>query len=1024
MEKEIIEEYLVEKLQEKDWKFVSAKDLKRESYEEPLLLLNLGEAIRKINKHHNLSSQDISKVIDLLRSKFSGVETSKKILSYLKEGVPIKLEKTNELVYIKLIDYENISNNEFIVSRQVYFEGKGLIKVDIVLFVNGIPLVIIECKNPLNRFINWEDGFYQIKRYEKEVEELFKYVQFSVVVVDENEAKYFPNIPWSDELEKANTWRIKGENKTQLDGIIEMLSPNILLDILKNFIFIRDERKRISKVIPRYMQYRAVNEIYKYVINNLNKENKEVKGGTIWHFQGSGKTLTMIYAAYKLYNEKLLENPTIFFIVDRKELEKQLSEEISALDLGIKPLVIESIEQLKQVLTADKGKGMRGWIVVLIHKFREKDLGALRKYLEKFYKEEETILTRKNVIVFVDEAHRTQYGKLADTMRSILRNAFFFAFTGTPVTERERNTFKFFGKPLDIYFMDESIKDGYTLPIHYIPSLERIKVDKEKLNKFLESLEEFLKQDYLEEIPENLDKLPERIKDKIAKRLKLENIKIFLEDEDRIKKIAKDIVEHFRKNVDGKFKAFVVAGSRKACLIYKKYLDEYFGDPKYCEIVMTFERNDLPEFQEYERKLRERYNWKQTEEILKEIQDKFKTEEYPKILIVTNMLLTGFDAPILQTMYLDKPMKGHTLLQALARVNRPLKERGKIFGLIVDYIGILDRIKEAIEFYEYLAKNKYELSNVIANYEVALSLLEAKIEEMKKIIGEIRVRYEEKDLRKYYEYLYKLVSKIVKGNNEKRFLELYKEILNLYEYLGFTQERFKFRDFLIFLEDLYTIFLRSRGTEEREEVRKWYRIVKEEILKNVKTKEIEKSLPPIEITKQAEIVINEIEKEYEDINARVWNLSGIIRNVLIQKPKSETYQDLRANLEKIIEKWKNRKIKIEEVYEEMKKILLSLSSLQEKKSNLNLNDVEFSIFDLLKKKLKDVDEKFLAEKVKELYAEILNEIGDEKSKEWKYRKELGSKIKRVIRLFLIKNFKDKLTLEERDELTSKIFEYL
>ncbi|MHA1410944.1 MAG: type I restriction endonuclease subunit R, partial [Candidatus Odinarchaeia archaeon] len=660
-------------------------DLDRESKEEPLLVSVLAESIRKINSKLNLTPNDVKLVINKLRSKTTGAEGIRGVLRFMKNGVPIKLEKTKELRYIDLFDYKNVENNWFIVSNQVIFRNKETIIPDIVLFVNGIPLVLVECKDPTNPSVSWEDGFNQIKSYEQLMPELFKYVQFSVAA--EENVRYFANIPW-EYYPKTHTWREEGLDER--DSIIEMLSPHKLLDIIRNYVFIREKRGRVIKVITRYMQYRAANKIYSRVIDTLNGKDDK-KSGLIWHWQGTGKTLTMIFAAHKLYREKILEKPTILFILDRIELKDQIYDELNFLDLGFKPEEIESIEQLKRFLKHDEGKGKRGIFVILIYKFRKEELDELQKYLhDKTKSGEITVLNRENIIGFIDEGHRTQYGVLAAQMRRIFKNAFFFAFTGTPIAKKSKDTYLLFSYPekgeeyLDKYFIEDSIRDGFTIPIACMSRL-----DDQHLKKA--DLEAFLAQE-LEEIPEEFR---EDVKEKVKK--KLRGVRVLMSNPKRIEKIAKDIANHFKENVDGRFKAMVVAVSRSACVKYKKALDKYLPE-EYTDVIMTYNRSDPPPITKYFSELKNKYNKIDEDEIREEIIDKFKKEgEYPKILIVTDMLLTGFDAPILQTMYLDKPLKEHRLLQAIARTNRPYPE--KEAGLIVDYVGIMKKLSQALKIY-------------------------------------------------------------------------------------------------------------------------------------------------------------------------------------------------------------------------------------------------------------------------------------------------------------------------------------
>ncbi|MEW6002140.1 MAG: HsdR family type I site-specific deoxyribonuclease, partial [Nitrospirota bacterium] len=689
IEKIAVEDYLAEKLQERGWRFVPADDLERNTYEEPLLIPNLIRGLKRINKKLEIGDDEINRVINELKLTGTGIEGAKRILNFYKFGVPVKFEKEKVVKYVQLFDFEDIENNEFIVSRQVYYQGRDRIRTDIILYVNGVPLVDIECKNPTNISESWFNAYKQIKDYEKTVPELYKYIQIGVAA--ESQARYFPIVPWQEEV-KTYEWKIGAIHELPLqnsiDSTIEMLSRDTLLDLIKNFLFFRVEFGNATKVVTRHMQYRAANKIINRVKESLDSRLTPYTSrtkGLIWHWQGSGKTLTMIFAANKLYYMRELGNPTIFFIVDRIELEDQLYSEIYALDI-VEPEIIGTVWELKELLKFDDYRGKRGIFIILIHKFRPEELKEVYGEIEKISKRKETIMNRKNVVAFVDEGHRTQYGLLAAQMKAILKNAFFFALTGTPISKRGRDTYLEFSylpeeAYLDRYFITDSIEDGFTVKIVYQPRLEKeVHLNKDLLEAFLET--EF------EELPEDIR---EDVEERVKKRLNA--IKVVLENPFRIKTIAEDIAKHFKENIDGKFKAMVVAGSRNACEIYKRELDKHL--PKeYSEIVMTFTEHDKPKFLQYVAEAKVRYGGKDIGDIRKDVIEKFKEEEFPKILIVTDMLLTGFDAPNLQVMYLDKLLKEHRLLQAVARTNRPFKDL-KEAGVIIDYVGILKEFKKA-----------------------------------------------------------------------------------------------------------------------------------------------------------------------------------------------------------------------------------------------------------------------------------------------------------------------------------------
>jgi len=724
-EKRLVEDYIIDRLVSvKGWRFVEASSLKRDDLREPLLISDLIDAIGRINRGFELTEGDINRVLSELKMAPATMEGAKTVLRSLKHGVPVKLEKERIVKNIQIIDYEHIESNDFVVSRQIRFSGYGEIRADIILYVNGIPIVLIECKSPAKPYSTLEDAYNQVKRYERTVPELFKYVQFSIAA--EWNANYFPNTTEGKDTPQEK-WRVEGI-EDEVDAIIEMLDKRTLLDILRNFIFIREVKGEYTRVIARWMQYQAANKMVERVLKNLKGEDPR-KNGLIWHWLGSGKTLTMIFTANKLWTLNIPENPTIFFIVDRIELEEQLRNEYEALETSLPNL--QKIESIKELLETLK-LGKRGTFLTLIHKFRPEEIKTLIEELERLSAsaEEETILTRRNIVAFIDEGHRTQYGLLAAAMRCALKNAFFFAFTGTPIAKGKKDTYAYFAYPeqgeyhLHRYFIIDSQKDGHTIPIAFTTRL----LDKVglKYNKEIsQEYQTFLEAETFEDLEDRLDptaykeiidflvergalkEIPEEYRLQVRERIKnkMTKIKVFMEKPDRIQTIAQDIAKHFKENVDGKFKAMVVTASRLACVRYKKALDQAFKNlevpnpEQYTEIVMTYAQNDPEEIATYEQKLKEKYGKaKETAEINKEIINKFKEEEYPKIVIVTDMLITGFDYPQLQTIYLDKPLKGHLLLQTVARVNRPAKE--KEVGLIVDYVGVLEDYEKALAFYE------------------------------------------------------------------------------------------------------------------------------------------------------------------------------------------------------------------------------------------------------------------------------------------------------------------------------------
>ncbi len=991
-EKSLVEDYILQKLIEKGWRFVPANELERESFSEPLLLNNLGRAINRLNIDKGIGEGETKHVLNELKLKGSGIEGIKQILNFLKFGIPVKFEKERVVKYVRLFDFENIDNNEFIVSRQVTYHGRDNIRTDIMLYVNGIPLVEIECKNPASFSENWFDAYKQIKDYEKTVPELYKYVQIGIA--SEQTAMYFPIVPWQEEI-RVNQW--KEEEKDPIDSIIEMLSKNTLLDIIQNFLFFRVEMGNATKVIARYMQYRAATKIVNRVISNLKGEEKKKKG-LIWHWQGSGKTLTMIFAAHKLYHLKSLENPSIFFIVDRIELEDQLYTEFNSLDI-VKPEIIGSIGELRKVLKHDEGKGRRGLLITLIHKFRVEELGELQKELEALSKQKETILTRRNVVAFIDEGHRSQYGIMAGQMKSILRNAFIFSLTGTPISKRGKDTYLEFSYPpdekyLDRYFITDSIQDGFTVKLVYQPRLEKeVHLKKDMLETFLEV-----------EFEELSEEVKEKVEEGVKKRLNA--INMFLENPKRIELIAKDIAEHFKENVDGKFKAMVVAASRKACAYYKLYLDKWL--PKeYSEVVITYTTKDTEIIQHTSTESIARYGEKELEEIRKEVIDKFKEEGYPKILIVTDMLLAGFDAPILQTMYLDKPLKEHRLLQAIARTNRPYKGI-KEAGVILDYIGILQEFKRAFEIY-----SKEEIKGALYGMESLRDDFNMLLEDILALFSDIpKDNYDRQTMLKAIEVI------TTDEENSKRFLEDYRKLRKVFELLGPDEIKIgRFSDYK-WVSGIYTFYmnsvLRSQLSYEMH-IQKYFDKTLKFVYRTTELENLHKDLPALSFDENYLRNMEEKVKSNEEKAANI--VFTLNRLVLVEKHKNPVYESLAEKVERILKLWKEKTKDFERIYNEGVEVVRKIEKLVQRQKEIGFSDMEYSLLLGLEKNFGEDGE--LIRDVKELSERLRGHIFSNWAVQQTARKNVQREVRRFVRKY-VKRYG--LKLDDLDKLYQNLME--
>lgn len=993
-EKQLITNYLKDKLVEYGWQFVSGNDLERNGLDEPLLIKNLRSAILRLNADLDITEKEVDDVVQEIKLVPNGETGCRQMLHCLKYGVGVKFYQDKVVKIIKLFDFENPQNNEFIVSREVYFKGSESVRADVILYINGIPLVNIEGKNPLSLSVSWEDAYRQIKRYERVAGEAYKYIQIGAVA--DVEAKYFAISPW---LENVGTYEWKEENMDAVDALAEFLRPERVLDVLRNFLFVREEKGSFNKVIARYMQYRAVNKICNRVIDHLEGRDERNKG-LIWHWQGSGKTLTMIFAAHKLYFDKILEGPSIFFVIDRKDLEEQLSNELSSLDLNFKHETVGNVNDLTEVVQSDNYQGKKGVFVTLLHKFE-----AGRQWLPAGFGDEKiaTIANRKNVICFLDEVHRTQYGLMAAQMKHILRSAFYFGFTGTPVDEKERDTYREFGYPvdsedyLDKYFINESLTDGFTVPVVFMPRQEKLHLSVDDLKLLIEKIG---KEDAFAEDEQ------EKIEDGVAR--KLDKIKIFLEDEQRIGKISEDIAEHFREYVDSRFKAMVVCGSRKACVIYKQKLDEILGEEA-SEIVMTFNVGDKKIITDYYEKWKAKYpSMKSDKDIRDEIVRRFKFSAVsnPKILIVTDMLLTGFDAPILQTMYFDKPLKKHRLLQAIARVNR-LCGDAKTAGVIVDYAGILKEAKRAHEMYYEDEKG----TTVPFEYEYLADNFIKLIEQINEVVGETPTNLNR-------EKLVETMNKLRDESAEKSFLENYRELRKIFELLGSEKIKLEYLTDYKFYSAIFAYLQKLKGGEDRKYTESYFSKTLDAVHQAINIEEINKNLPPFsfDISYFDSVLKNSSVSKKEKAMNIVFALE---RMILVEQTGNPVLRSVFEKVEDLVRKWREKSIDYEEIYDSGATIIADIKAKREEQKELNLNNTEFGVYEIISQKVKD------GKKSINITRDIHDSIQENMIPGWEGQVVLRQNVYRIIRERVRKlKITEGLSLDEINELSETIFDFM
>ncbi len=648
----------------------------RKSYKDVVLTERLERVIDRLNPSIPKDAQEeaIKKILRTYSPYL--IENNKEFHRYLVNGVPVEYRKDDRIKndIVKIFDFENPEANEFLAVNQfTVIENEYNKRPDIVLFINGLPLVVIELKNPADEKTTIWTAFNKLQTYKQEIPSLFTYNE-ALIVSDGTEARagaLTSNKEWFLPWKTIDGETLAPKSEPQLKILLMgMLDKTRLLDIVKNFIVFREGKKETSKVIAAYHQYHTTNKAVQSTIEAIKKDRRI---GIVWHTQGSGKSLTMVFYSGKLVLNKGLENPTIVVITDRNDLDDQLFDTFSVCKdlLRQKPVQAMSRDELKQFLHVASG----GVVFTTIQKFFPENKGESYSALS----------FRKNIIVIADEAHRSQYDFIdgfARHMRDALPNASFIGFTGTPIELSDKSTRNVFGDYIDIYDIEQAVEDGATVRIFYESRLAKLELD--------ESNKPYIDPEF-EEVTESEEVYrKEKLKSKWAR------LEAIVGSEKRINLIAKDIIEHFEKREEAlEGKIMIVCMSRRICVdIYnaisklRPQWNSNSDNEGIMKVIMTGAPEDPVDWQKH---IRNKLKRQELATRFKNPNDKFI------IAIVRDMWLTGFDVPSLHTMYIDKPMRGHGLMQTIARVNRVFKD--KPGGLIVDYLGLAYELKKALSTY-------------------------------------------------------------------------------------------------------------------------------------------------------------------------------------------------------------------------------------------------------------------------------------------------------------------------------------
>lgn len=1023
MTEDQLEQQCLEWFAEDGWEITHGPDIahdgptpERNDYKQILLLADLEAAIRRINPH--LPESAIEQVLAVVRKPESldCVVSNRAFHRLLLSGVPVDYKKDDKVVHDNafLIDFTDIDANRFRAINQFTIEGsKQLRRPDVICFINGLPIAVLELKSPNTENVDIWDAFNQIQTYKDEIPDLFAYNE-ALVISDGFNARV---ASLTVNQERFMPWRtIKHEDdKPLLDWQLETMvrgffNRELLLDYIRYFVIFETDSNKLIKKIAGYHQFHAVREaVNATVIAAQSQRHDSVstrratygtdvvpgskKAGVVWHTQGSGKSISMCCYAGKLLQQSEMNNPTLIIVTDRNDLDGQLFATFSAAKELLKqdPVQADNRDKLRQLL-AERESG--GIIFTTVQKF------AL---LED--EDGHPILNdRHNIVVISDEAHRSQYGLKATLkkdgtykfgyakhMRDALPNAAFIGFTGTPISSEDKDTRAVFGDYVSIYDIQDAVDDGATVPIYYESRLAKLDINRDEIEALSAQVDEVVEDD--EDVSSR-----EKTKGEWSRLEKL------VGSGPRLQQVAADLVEHFEmRNASMDGKAMIVAMSRDICVqLYDAIValrpDWHDSDPEKgaIKIVMTGSASDRAALQPHI------YN-KQTK---KRLEKRFKDVSDPlKLVIVRDMWLTGFDAPCCHTMYVDKPMKGHNLMQAIARVNRVFKN--KPGGLVVDYIGIANELKQALKTYTD-SKGKGEPTH---SAEEAFALMLEKLD----IIHGMFARGPERDGFDYSDFETNPKQVLIGAANyvlglpdgKKRFLDTVLALNKAYSLCSTLDQARTYHKEVAFLTAVKAAITKHTSVDKKLSAEEKNSALKQ-ILDNAVIAEgvtdvfdlcgLDKPdiglLSPefLEDVRQMpykNLAVELLEKLLKD------NIRAKTRNNVVQEKK---YAD---RLQETLRKYNNRGIETAQVIEELIAMAKQFQAELARDEALGLSADEIAFYDALAENESAVRE-LGDETLKKIAVEITNKLRASTTVDWQVRESVRAKLRILVRRTLQK----------------------
>lgn len=996
----------------------------REDYKEVILKDRLKNALFEINR--DIPQEGLEEAYRQIITFNSPMleENNRRFHQLLVEGIEVTFKEDGNLrtKTVYPIDFNNPEENEFIVVNQLTIIEKEERRPDLILFINGIPLVVIELKSASDENVGIEEGYNQIQTYKKDIQSLFNYNAFCIISdgINAKAGTITSNEEWFMNWRTVDGINIEPLSEPQYEILFKgMLEKNRILDITRNFLLFQEskeeerdqegnkigDKKTIIKILAAYHQYFAVKKAIKET-EKATSSNGDRKIGVVWHTQGSGKSYSMVFYTAGLVRE--LNNPTIVVITDRNDLDDQLFETFSKSEAILRQSpkqadVRKLTDEQKQQQVKPNSKEINGLYDLL----NERESGGIIfTTIQKFTPEDEEmkVLTdRKNVIIIADEAHRTQYGLEAQTdmktgkirygyakyLRDALPNASFIGFTGTPIDLEDRSTIATFGNYIDTYDMTMAVEDEATVKIYYENRIIKLDADADEIEKIDEEFEEVTEgqKDF------------EREKNK-AKWSRLESV---VGSPNRVKRLAEDIVGHYEeksKTIDGK--AMIVSMSRKICVdLYDEIIkirpdwhNEDLNKGK-IKIVITGTAADNERLQKHiGGKIRR-------DTLAKRMKD---NDDELKIVIVRDMWLTGFDVPSMHTMYIDKPMKGHNLMQAIARVNRVFKD--KEGGVVVDYIGILESLKKALN--QYTSSDR---KNTGIDTSVAVSIMLEKLEVLQGMIHGFD----------YSKYMGKSQSERIRAitggmdfilgkseNEQNEFKKISIELAKAHSLCAATEEgkekALEVGYFKAVKASLAKLKEKKPGVKSKKEVEARINqmlqrsIISEEVIDvfdvmGLERPEVsilsEEFLEDVRGMKTKNLAVEMLVKLLEG------DLKVMERTNLV---KSEKFSD---KLKKSLNKYRNQAITNAEVIEEMIRIAKEMETSTKEERDLGLNEDEIAFYHALTKD--EAVKDFMTDEIlKKIAQDLTRTIRNSITVDWSRRESAQAGMRRIIKRLLAK----------------------